>query len=324
MGVLSPWVSLCFRSQYGRYGNRHRTFQIEYPFFRIGEIWHKKINPCSPALVCVDVSQPFNACRCSGHHRCEYMPWWRHQVEAFSTLLAFCAWNSPTAGEFPAQKPLTRSFDIFFDLGLNQRLNKQWRRRWFETPSRSLWRHCYAQTQYGFLKEKRNVFFFYIPYSPNGHRDNEILYGNNQHCEAWWRIYASVNWLCTDLSTVHHQAITCCHDKNNQTCWFKEVHLKTSSAKYRPFCSGLGAFRIHDSINVGWLVGWLVGWIHLCTEDIFGWIDLCTRDIFPGPKVGRAQSSTCDMELYWKPHVKHPVLFRKILHLTHSGLLTHT
>ena len=30
----------------------------------------------------------------------------------------------------------------FFDLRLNKRLSKQWRRRWFETPSRSLWRHC--------------------------------------------------------------------------------------------------------------------------------------------------------------------------------------
>ena len=34
------------------------------------------------------------------------------------------------------------SFDIFFDLCLNQQLSKQWRRPWFETPSRSLWHHC--------------------------------------------------------------------------------------------------------------------------------------------------------------------------------------
>ena len=35
-----------------------------------------------------------------------------------------------------------RSFDVFFDLGLNKRLSKQSRRRAFETPSCSLWRHC--------------------------------------------------------------------------------------------------------------------------------------------------------------------------------------
>ena len=45
-------------------------------------------------------------------------------------------------GEFPSQRPGTCSFDVFFDLRLNKRLCKQHRRRWFETPSRSLWRHC--------------------------------------------------------------------------------------------------------------------------------------------------------------------------------------
>ena len=44
--------------------------------------------------------------------------------------------------EFPAQWPVTRSFDAFFDLCLNKRLSKQSRRKWFEGPSRSLWRHC--------------------------------------------------------------------------------------------------------------------------------------------------------------------------------------
>ena len=47
----------------------------------------------------------------------------------------------PTTGEFPSQRPVTRSFDVFFDVDLNRRLTKQTRRRWFETPSRSLWRH---------------------------------------------------------------------------------------------------------------------------------------------------------------------------------------
>ena len=45
-------------------------------------------------------------------------------MEAFSALLAFCAGNSPTTGEFPAQRPVTRSFDVFFDLRLNKPLSK--------------------------------------------------------------------------------------------------------------------------------------------------------------------------------------------------------
>ena len=47
--------------------------------------------------------------------------WWRHQMETFSVLLAICAGNSPVPGEFPTQRPVTRSFDVFFDLRLNKR-----------------------------------------------------------------------------------------------------------------------------------------------------------------------------------------------------------
>ena len=47
-------------------------------------------------------------------------------------------------GEFPTQRPVTRSFDAFFDLRLNKRLSKQPWGWWFETPSWSLWRQCNA------------------------------------------------------------------------------------------------------------------------------------------------------------------------------------
>ena len=68
--------------------------------------------------------------------------WWRHSREAFSALLALCDGNPPVTGEFLAQRPVMRRFDVFFDLRLNKQLNNQWRRPWFETPSRPLWRHC--------------------------------------------------------------------------------------------------------------------------------------------------------------------------------------
>ena len=56
-------------------------------------------------------------------------------------VMAICAGNSPLPGEFPAQKPVTRNFDVFFDLRLNKRLSKQSWGWWFETLSRPLWRH---------------------------------------------------------------------------------------------------------------------------------------------------------------------------------------
>ena len=35
-----------------------------------------------------------------------------------SALLVLCAGNSPVTGEFPAQRPVARSFDVFFDMHL--------------------------------------------------------------------------------------------------------------------------------------------------------------------------------------------------------------
>ena len=63
-------------------------------------------------------------------------------METFSALLAICGRNSSVPGEFPAQRPVTQSFDIFFDLRLNKRLSQQSRGWWFETLSRPLGRHC--------------------------------------------------------------------------------------------------------------------------------------------------------------------------------------
>ena len=49
-------------------------------------------------------------------------PWWRHQMETFSALLAIC--------------------DVYFDLRPNKRLSKQWWGWWFEMTSRPLWHNC--------------------------------------------------------------------------------------------------------------------------------------------------------------------------------------
>ena len=70
-----------------------------------------------------------------------WLSWWRHQMETFSAQLAICAGNSPVPGEFPAQRQVTRSFDVYFDLRLNKQLSKQSWGWWFETLSRPFWRH---------------------------------------------------------------------------------------------------------------------------------------------------------------------------------------
>ena len=69
------------------------------------------------------------------------LPWWRHQMETFSALLALCGIyrspvNSPHKGQWRG------ALIFFFDLRLNKRLSKQSWGWWFETPPCSLWRHC--------------------------------------------------------------------------------------------------------------------------------------------------------------------------------------
>ena len=63
-------------------------------------------------------------------------------METFFALLALCAGNSPIPGEFPAQRPVTRSFDVFFDLRLNKQLSKEPWGWWFEKPPCLLRHHC--------------------------------------------------------------------------------------------------------------------------------------------------------------------------------------
>ena len=50
--------------------------------------------------------------------------------------------RGPVPGDFPSQRPVTRSFVVFFDFYLSKRLSKHSRWWWFETLSLSSWRHC--------------------------------------------------------------------------------------------------------------------------------------------------------------------------------------
>ena len=63
-----------------------------------------------------------------------------------SALLALCVGNSPVSGEYPAHRPVTRSFDVFFDLRLDGRLSKHSWGWWLETPTCPLWRQSNVQT----------------------------------------------------------------------------------------------------------------------------------------------------------------------------------
>ena len=83
-----------------------------------------------------------NFLNCGNHYfMCGSVPlqwpdtWWSHQMKPLFALLALCAGNSPVPGEFPSQRPVTRNFDVFFDL----RLTNGWVNN---RNARDLIRHC--------------------------------------------------------------------------------------------------------------------------------------------------------------------------------------
>ena len=53
------------------------------------------------------------------------VPWWRHQMKTFSAFTGPLCGEFTGPGEFTAQRPVTRSFDVFFDLRPNKRLRKK-------------------------------------------------------------------------------------------------------------------------------------------------------------------------------------------------------
>ena len=92
-------------------------------------------------------------------------------------------------GEFPAQRPVTRGFDVFFDLRLNKRLGKQPQGWWFETPSWSLWSQC-------------NVYWIS---SVSLQHFSSLIKMPWRQIDAWPSATTTANWLCgvTLIMTLH-------------------------------------------------------------------------------------------------------------------------
>ena len=100
----------------------------------------------------------------------------------------------PLCGEFPSQRPVTQSFDVFIDLRLNKRLRKQPWSWWFETPSCSLWRHCNDHRDSGDVRAFRYTETFYhkkrrlCVHVERYPRINETKWNRNKSIE-----YANIN-----------------------------------------------------------------------------------------------------------------------------------
>ena len=90
--------------------------------------------------------------KCSGHSYMDIQPLYstllpEHIMMTSSNGNIFRV-TGHLCGEFtglrwiPAQRPVTQSFDVFFDLRLNKQVSKQSRGWWFETLACPLWHQC--------------------------------------------------------------------------------------------------------------------------------------------------------------------------------------
>ena len=192
------------------------------------------------------------------------IPWWHHQMEIFSALLALYAGNSPVTGEFPTRRPVTRIFDVFFDLCLDKRLGKQSRRRWFKMPSRSLWRHWNA---YG---DKMRYSYGSVALS---HR-YIISILHEVSCSSF-PACISLQWRHNESDGVSNHLRL--HWLLN--CWFRRKSKKTSKLRVTGLCVGnspvtseLPAQKASDAENIS------IWWRHHNILEIaVAWIPLLKR-----------------------------------------------
>ena len=107
------------------------------------------------------------------------------KMETFPALPTLCEGNPPVTDEFPSQRPVTRSFDIFFGLR-NKQLSKQPGSLWFETQSGSLLCN-HSSLLHGF---QCNLTIYYSPST------NEVIPMNK--CLTW--VYEEFK---DDINTKH-------------------------------------------------------------------------------------------------------------------------
>ena len=134
-------------------------------------------------------------------------------METFSALLALCAGNSPVTG------PVTRSFDVFFDLRLYKRLSKQWWGWWFETPSRPLWRIYIIQYV---MIYQGHIFLmvssYAVPKKYDKHKTNIMV--SKLTLKSQWLVNTSHNY-CTPMLKLG--------DMPRGTCRYTDVLVQNCS-----------------------------------------------------------------------------------------------
>ena len=131
-------------------------------------------------------------------------------------------------GDFPTQRPVTRSFDVFVDLRLNKRLSKRSRDWWFETLSRPLWRLIAYQHSclllhnitmkcigYPFLSICQHVLCHTLPVGVGSVRNGDIFRQHLRKCPSAKRDFNS--YIC--MQTYPPVGLFACYFGVSQNVW---------------------------------------------------------------------------------------------------------
>ena len=164
-------------------------------------------------------------------------------METFSALLAFCTGNSPVPGEFPVQRPMTRSFEVFFDLRPNKRLSKQSWGWWSETPSSSLWRHRNGE----FVQRAKLQF------------EPEMYHSSmNFRCHIHWACFSIEHYIRGKLKWLQNYTLQWRHNDHNSVtnhqphgCLLNRLFggrsKKTSKLRVTGLCAGNSPGPVNSS-----------------------------------------------------------------------------
>ena len=143
-------------------------------------------------------------------------------METVSALLAICAGNSPVPGEFPAQRRVTWSFDVFFDLRPNKRLSKHWR------DLRRHRAHYDVRVMIHQLQTRK---------SWNGYDSSHEVLIMTQRRSLWWKVIVTVVWIMV------FQCLARVNTKNNDNS--NHVRIRKHEVKHDAW------FSTYKKLNLG-------------------------------------------------------------------------
>ena len=167
-------------------------------------------------------------------------------METFASYWPFVRGIHRLPVDSPHKGPWKRNFDIFFDLRLNKLFNKQSRRRWFETPSLSLWRHWNGRHSKMAAAKWRHP---QMHSGPSGNqimfRTPDVVFQNDRRDHFAARVtYSYSRWhgaICIDIMAALSNAM------NNNMVFLVFMKMPSHGNAFRITCLWCGESTYHEA-----------------------------------------------------------------------------